>query len=160
PDRLHSLLAGSDDVFRRRFKLMFDASEARPAIAYSVTPAIDATSAPAATIRLTGRIPAGAREFTWSYGWTFASYAITVRHAAGANPATEWLEGGQTSAPRALTAPAPAADRFRTAWRYLVLGVTHIVPKGFDHVLFVLGIYLLSGRARSVLWQVSAFTVA
>ena len=27
-------------------------------------------------------------------------------------------------------------------------------------MLFVLGIYLLSGRARSVLWQVSAFTVA
>src|SRR5207247_6004814 len=29
-----------------------------------------------------------------------------------------------------------------------------------DHMLFVLGIYLLSGRARAVLWQVSAFTVA
>ena len=27
-------------------------------------------------------------------------------------------------------------------------------------MLFVLGIYLLSGRARSVLWQVSAFTAA
>ena len=27
-------------------------------------------------------------------------------------------------------------------------------------MLFVLGIFLLSGRARSVLWQVSAFTVA
>jgi hydrogenase/urease accessory protein HupE len=34
------------------------------------------------------------------------------------------------------------------------------VPKGLDHVLFVLGIYLLSTRARWVLWQVSAFTVA
>ena len=40
------------------------------------------------------------------------------------------------------------------------LGFTHILPYGLDHVLFVLGIYLLSGRARSVLWQVSAFTVA
>jgi hypothetical protein len=27
-------------------------------------------------------------------------------------------------------------------------------------MLFVLGIYLLSGRARSVLWQISAFTLA
>ena len=34
------------------------------------------------------------------------------------------------------------------------------MPHGFDHVLFVLGIYLLSRRARSVLTQVSAFTVA
>ena len=44
------------------------------------------------------------------------------------------------------------------AWRYLTLGFTHIVPHGLDHMLFVLGIYLLSGRVRSVLWQVSAFT--
>ena len=75
-------------------------------------------------------------------------------------PATEWLEGGQSSAPFALTSPAPPVDRLGTAWRYLTLGFTHIVPKGLDHMLFVLGIYLLSGRARSVLWQVSAFTVA
>src|SRR4029453_954891 len=70
----------------------------------------------------------------------------------------EWLEGGQTSAPFALTG-APPADRLSTAWRYLTLGFTHIVPHGLDHMLFVLGIYLLSGRARSVLWQGRAVTV-
>ena len=41
-----------------------------------------------------------------------------------------------------------------------MLGFTHIVPRGLDHVLFVLGIYLLE-RPRAVgLWQVSAFTIA
>ena len=85
---------------------------------------------------------------------------MTMRSAAAGNPTTEWLEGGQTSAPFALTTPAPPADRLGTAWRYLTLGFTHIVPHGLDHMLFVLGIYLLSGRARTVLWQVSAFTVA
>jgi hydrogenase/urease accessory protein HupE len=54
----------------------------------------------------------------------------------------------------------PPVDRLATAWRYLTLGFTHIVPRGLDHILFVLGIFLLSGRARTVLWQVSAFTVA
>jgi hypothetical protein len=34
------------------------------------------------------------------------------------------------------------------------------VPKGFDHLLFVLGLCLLSGRARPVLWQIGAFTIA
>jgi hydrogenase/urease accessory protein HupE len=34
------------------------------------------------------------------------------------------------------------------------------VPYGVDHMLFVLGLYLLSRRARWVLWQVSAFTIA
>jgi hydrogenase/urease accessory protein HupE len=160
PARLESVLTRFDEAFRRRVKVTFDASEARPAIGYSVSPAIDATSAAAATIRLTGQIPPGARHFSWTYAWTFASYAMTVRSAASENPTTEWLEGGQRSAPFALTSPAPPVDRLSTAWRYLTLGFTHIVPKGLDHMLFVLGIYLLSGRARSVLWQVSAFTVA
>jgi len=59
-----------------------------------------------------------------------------------------------------VTAPAPPVDRLDTVRRYFTLGFTHIVPLGLDHMLFVLGIYLLSGRARAVLWQVSAFTVA
>jgi hydrogenase/urease accessory protein HupE len=164
PDRLQALLAAADENFRRRFALTFDDAAARPTIGYAVLPAIDSASAPAATIRLTGEIPPGAQRFTWRYGWTFASYALTIRTTASDAPAdgriTVWLDGGETSAPFALTAPAPVATRLDIAWRYLVLGFTHIVPKGFDHVLFVLGIYLLSRRARSVLWQVSAFTVA
>lgn len=158
--RLQSLLTSFDEKFRNRVKLAFDASDVRPAIAYSVSPGIDAASAAVATIRLTGQIPPDARHFTWTYAWTFATYALTVRTAASENAATEWLEGGQTSALFALTSPAPPVDRLGTARRYLTLGFTHIVPNGLDHMLFVLGIYLLSGRARSVLWQVSAFTVA
>jgi len=160
PDRLQSDLAGFDDTFRRRVKLAFDGSEVRPAITYAVSPGTGAAPAPTATIRLTGSIPPGAAHFTWSYAWTFASYAVTMRSAAGENPTTEWLEGGQVSAPLPLTTAAPRSDRLHTAWRYLALGFTHIVPHGLDHMLFVLGIYLLSGRARTVLWQVSAFTVA
>ena len=113
-----------------------------------------------ATIRLTGAVPSGAVHLTWGYAWTFASYAVTVRNSSAGNPTTEWLEGGQSSTPFAVAAPAPAIDRLETAKRYLVLGFTHIVPGGLDHVLFVLGIYLLSGRPRSVLWQVTAFTAA
>ena len=41
-----------------------------------------------------------------------------------------------------------------------MLGFTHILPKGLDHILFVLGIFLFSRRLRPMLWQVSAFTVA
>src|SRR2546427_11551270 len=160
PAGLQSLLTSFDETFRVRVKLAFDASDVRPSIAHSVLPGPDAASPAVATIRLTGQIPPDARQFTWTYAWTFASYAITVRRVASENPATEWLEGGQTSAPFAVMSPAPRVDRLGTAWRYVTLGFTHIVPHGLDHMLFVLGIYLLSRRARSVLWQVSAFTVA
>jgi hydrogenase/urease accessory protein HupE len=159
-DRLQARLASFDEQFRRRVTLRFDGADVRPTITYSVAPGADATASPVATIRLTGRIPASAARVTWSYAWTFASYAVTMRSAAAENPTTVWLDGGQSSPPLALLAPAPPIDRLATARRYLALGFTHIVPGGMDHVLFVLGIYLLSGRARSVLWQVSAFTVA
>ena len=43
---------------------------------------------------------------------------------------------------------------------YLVLGYKHILPLGFDHILFVLSLFLLSPKLKPVLWQATAFTVA
>jgi hypothetical protein len=43
---------------------------------------------------------------------------------------------------------------------YLQLGFVHILPLGFDHILFVLGLFLLSPKLKPVLWQATAFTVA
>jgi hydrogenase/urease accessory protein HupE len=51
-------------------------------------------------------------------------------------------------------------SRFAVAKQYLVLGFEHILPKGLDHILFVLGIFLLSPAWRPVLWQVTTFTIA
>ncbi len=124
--------------FLKRVKVMFG-GVAAPVVSYSA-------AGGQATVRLKGTVGDG--PFTWSYGWTFASYAFTVRGGA-----TQWLEGGQVSAPLAIQS-TPAA------WRYLALGFTHILPNGLDHMLFVLGIFLLSGRVRTILAQVSAFTVA
>ena len=46
------------------------------------------------------------------------------------------------------------------AWHFLWLGFTHIIPYGFDHILFVLSLYLLSPRLKDIVWQASAFTLA
>lgn len=43
---------------------------------------------------------------------------------------------------------------------YLQLGFTHIIPLGFDHILFVLSLFLISPKLKPVLWQATAFTVA
>lgn len=160
PAAFRERLVARDDLFRQRVAVAFDGAAVRPAIRYSVSSAPDATSPVLAAIRLTGEIPPDARHFTWVYSWTFTSYALTVKSRDDADPAVEWLEGGQASTPVSVTTPPPPAGRIGTAWRYLVLGFTHIVPHGLDHMLFVLGIFLLSGRLRTVLWQVSAFTVA
>jgi hypothetical protein len=43
---------------------------------------------------------------------------------------------------------------------YLQLGFTHIIPLGFDHILFILSLFLLSPKLKTIIWQATAFTVA
>ena len=45
-------------------------------------------------------------------------------------------------------------------WAYLRLGFLHILPGGADHVLFILGLFFLSPKLKSLIWQATAFTVA
>ena len=149
-----------DDIFRGRVLVAFDECPVPTTVAFAVTPAADGSATPIATIRLTGQVPEGSRRFTWRYGWTFASYALAIRTPASPDATTEWLEGDTSSTPFPIARHSVRAGRTETAWRYLALGFTHIVPEGLDHILFVLGLFLLTGRARSILWQVSTFTVA
>lgn len=43
---------------------------------------------------------------------------------------------------------------------FVKAGIEHIIPKGLDHILFVLGLFFSSLLLGSLLWQVSAFTLA
>ena len=158
--RLQDLIGASEAVFRQRVHIRFDGVEVQPSFEVSVTPAPDSLSASAATIRLTGPLPTAAANVTWQYGWTFSSYSLSVAAANGAAPDPVWLEGDESSPAFALDRIAPPPSRLTIARRYLALGFTHILPLGFDHVLFVLGLYLLSRKTSALLWQVSAFTVA
>lgn len=47
-----------------------------------------------------------------------------------------------------------------TARIYLELGFTHIIPLGLDHILFVLCLFFLSPKLKTIIWQATAFTVA
>ena len=43
---------------------------------------------------------------------------------------------------------------------YTRLGFKHIIPKGLDHILFVLALFLLSSKLKPLILQVSIFTLA
>ena len=51
-------------------------------------------------------------------------------------------------------------SRWEWARRYVVLGFVHILPRGTDHILFVVGLFLLGNQFRPLLMQITAFTVA
>jgi hypothetical protein len=43
---------------------------------------------------------------------------------------------------------------------YLKMGFAHILPRGLDHVLFILGLFFLNTRLTVIIWQATAFTIA
>ena len=92
-------------------------------------------------------------------GWARQFGALVVRQIGVADGYEAYLEGGSVSAPIDL-AGGGRLGAWQTAVRYVAIGFTHIVPKGLDHILFVLGLFFLSPALRALLWQVSAFTLA
>lgn len=106
---------------------------------------------------LTGTIPDGAREMR--IAWPEGSGDVILRQQGVEEPFTGILEGGETSDPIALGGgfSQTALEAFAT---YIPIGFDHILPKGLDHILFVLGIFLLSTHLGPLLWQVTAFTLA
>jgi hypothetical protein len=93
-------------------------------------------------------------------GWAAAYGPLIVRQAEGGDEAyAGYLENGKLSEPlpRSGTVSEGAASVFL---RYIAVGFDHIIPKGLDHILFVLGLFFLSTRMRPLLTQVTVFTVA
>jgi len=111
-------------------------------------------------IRLRGRTPSAVSRFTFADAAIEGFFVLTLRNEGQADAVTQWVESGKTSEPFPLDHAVVPLSRWSIIKQYLALGFTHILPKGLDHVLFVLGIFLLAVRLKPVLWQVTAFTLA
>jgi hypothetical protein len=149
-------------VFIDRVVLFVDGHEVRPSSAeYIPARAEQPRDAlpPLAMFRLRGRMPGDARSLRWLYGLVIDPYPLTVRRADG-RQLSEWIQGSDWSGTVDLAGQFRAATRFEVARDYLALGYVHILPGGLDHILFVLGLFLLSVRLRPILVQVTTFTLA
>jgi hypothetical protein len=139
----------------------FDGERVQPATTAVEIPEVgDQKIARISTIRLAGTLPAGAREFRWSYSKEFGDNVLKLREAGREEVASAWLQRGEWSDPYVFGQGIQPRSAAQVAWQYIVLGFTHILPYGLDHILFVLGLYLLSTRWKPLLIQVTAFTVA
>ncbi len=132
---------------------------------------------PALVVSVQNPLPDGHAE-AWS--WLLRGDEWTPRYALGAAPearSDSWQRGGtelfqsselanqhkakaRTAQPNAAPAePEPGLGTL--AWRFVVLGFEHILPKGIDHLLFVAGVVLGSVRnLRQILLALTAFTLA
>jgi hydrogenase/urease accessory protein HupE len=165
-------------TFSRRVRVRFDGEAAPAHITFPEWGAPPATLSPTAaaeptilglTARLSGRVPEGAREVTFQASLAFPPVHLAVLDQRTLSGQRQLLNRGDESAPIPLDletlgaagaggAGLPAA--LTVAGQYLALGFWHIVPEGLDHILFVLGLFLLAARWRPLLWQVTAFTAA
>ncbi len=145
----------------------FDGRAVRPeriTFAFDPTAPNDPFAAPPRPfLEVRGKVPAGAKTFAYRCALAVGKFPITFDVEGSAQGVVEWQASGQkgvaekTFSLTELEVQVPTATVIR---RYLVLGFTHILPKGLDHILFVLGLFLLSLRWKPLLAQVTAFTLA
>lgn len=119
----------------------------------------------ASVIRLVGTIPEGAMSLQWYYPMAFGDQAVRVRqvdetageyHWSG----HQWIKDDKPSQPFSLTEVFTKPTFWSVASLYVSAGFLHIVPKGLDHILFILGIFLMSMRLKPLLLQATMFTIA
>ena len=124
-----------------------------------VPPVGDTAVSRKTTIRLAGTAPS-AEALGWRFDPAFGASVLRLRQAGQADPFdSAYVEAGET-ATVALGEAAVPRGAWRTFLDYIPVGFEHIVPKGLDHILFVIGLFLLNTRFSPLLWQVTTFTLA
>ena len=142
-------------------EIHFDDARRQPALCSLDVPEVgDPARARLTLLRLCGAIPPDARTFRWAYAADFGESIVRLPAVSGGDLVALWLKDGAKSEPYILGVGLEQKTRLEVAAQYTVFGFTHILPKGLDHILFVLGLFLLSTRWKPLLIQVTAFTLA
>ena len=126
-------------------------------IGVAVGPLGDIEVTRASEISFTAALPAGSKEV--QVGWAKEFGVLVLRQMGVEAPYDGYLEAGALSDPIVLAGGGQATG-WETFVSYIPVGFDHIVPKGLDHILFVLGLFFYAARWRPLLGQVTLFTLA
>jgi len=117
------------------------------------------------TLWLKGQIPEDASALSIIYPTRFSDYAVRVRqvdedaekwHWSG----WEWIKIERESQAFSLTEIYAQKTKLQVIAEFVPLGFLHILPRGLDHILFILGLFLFSRKLRPLLLQITMFTLA
>ncbi len=117
------------------------------------------------TIRLDGQISGRPRSLQWYYPARFGDHAVRVKQIDEARnfwhwSDYQWIRDDRISAPFPIDGLIVRSSWHSVMYTYVEAGFLHILPWGGDHVLFVLGLLLMSRTLRPLLGQVTLFTLA
>lgn len=116
-------------------------------------------------IIMEGQVSTDVTSVSWHYPARLGDNAVRIRQVDEANEKWywsnwQWLRNDQASKPFSLTEVFNPPGLLDTIVTYTGAGFDHILPKGLDHIFFILGIFLLSLKMRPLFWQVTMFTLA
>lgn len=157
------LVARLMELLKRRLRVRFDGEAAVFDVSLpergQPRPEGALPSALGLVARLSGSVPAGAREVSFFASRSFPPVKLEIVRDTGERLHIQIMQRGAESTPARL-GQATTASRGATFRRFIALGFAHIIPEGLDHMLFVLGLALFSARMAPLLVQVTAFTLA
>ena len=159
PEALRQTFAAQGARYLEGIEVKFDGVRVSSEISgIDIPPPGDVALSRQSTVRMGGTVPLGAKTVTFRYDERFGSCVLRVRE--GERLDAVWLKNGERSAPYVIGKGFDQRTMVDVVREYVVLGFTHILPFGLDHILFVLGLFLLSTRMAPLLIQVTAFTIA
>ena len=95
----------------------------------------------------------------FSFQWSKVYGDIVLRGQGSVNGFTQYLQAGIESSDITI-GEQPEYKFSKVFFEYIPVGFTHIIPKGLDHILFVVGIFFLSTKLSALFWQITFFTLA
>ena len=166
PEELRAVFDPKKDAFSQAVSVLRNKTRQKSeVVAVDIPPVGDVDLARQSTVVLSGKLEAGTEALVVSWSEAFGPVALRLRKpitpdgAPGEVVQSVYLKNGAASPPFAVSSATKqtASEVFA---EYIVVGFEHILPLGLDHILFVVGLFLLSPRFGPLAWQVSSFTVA
>ncbi len=116
-------------------------------------------------IKLNSSIGLSQSYISWYYPAAFGDNAVRLQQVNKADKKYhwsewQWLRQDQPSEPFSMTEIIANKPIHKTISEYLVLGFKHILPRGLDHILFILGLFFFSTAVKPLFWQITMFTMA
>lgn len=161
PEALAERFGEFEPRFRGLFELVLGGNRVEPdAVRVEVPPVGDSDLARDSVVVISGILPENASSLVWSWPEEFGASVIRMPSLEdGQEGYSAYLSAGEISETIAIEGAAQRGF-WQVVWNYIIIGFTHILPKGLDHILFVVGLFLLSTKLSALLWQVTAFTLA
>lgn len=166
PAQLRPYFLDFQQQYLQQIQFFLDEKPATLRISEVTIPEAGYTKVPrTSVIILEGTIPRSVKTVRWYYPGKFADNAVRVRQVDEQNQQWhwsewQWLRDDAASEPFALDALFTRVALSERMATYLLSGFEHILPGGLDHILFIVGIFLLSTHMRPLIWQVTMFTIA